>query len=105
MKVLSLDELLDLTSINSVEEFLVKKDLLNKKTFNAHDSYDLIAVFCAQHKDSIAEKLTKDYKIFKLGFYFINRNKMEQQGGRQKYINEAMKKFALYAQNNDFAHP
>ena len=97
MKTLSAEEVLSLTDVSTVEEFLVKKDLLNKKMFNAHDSYEIIAILCAQHKDAVAEKLMKDYKLFKLGLFFLKKNDKEKRGGRQDYINDAMKRFCEYA--------
>ena len=108
MKTLSAEEVLSLTDVSTVEEFLVKKDLLNKKMFNAHDSYEIPphksldeqrppVHHDEQHKDAVAEKLMKDYKLFKLGLFFLKKNDKEKRGGRQDYINDAMKRFCEYA--------
>ena len=45
MKLLSAEETLDSIRSNTIEEFMVKKDLLRRGPFNAHDSYDLISMY------------------------------------------------------------
>lgn len=91
MKLLSAEETLDLIRSNTIEEFMVKKDLLRRGPFNAHDSYDLILIFVAQRKDKLAWQLYHK-KVFTINSWFYRQNKNDR--GRQKYIEDGMKKFA-----------
>ena len=91
MKRLSDEEILDLTSSSSVEEFLVKKNLLKNGPFNGHDSYELIAILVAQRKEELAWKLLEK-KTFTINSYFYWKNANEHS--RQKYIEDGMQRFA-----------
>lgn len=98
MRLLSAENALDLTASSTVEEFMVKKDLLRRGPFNAHDSYDLLSIFVAQRKEDLAWKLFNK-KVFTVNSWFYWKHKNET--GRQRYIVDGMEKFAnmLYAKS------
>lgn len=99
MKLLSPEEVLDLTKSSTIEEFMVKKDLLRRGPFNAHDSYDLISIFVAQRKEELAWQLYHK-KVFTINSWFYWHNKNERS--RQQYIEDGMDKFAsmMYAKDS-----
>lgn len=91
MKKLSAEEVLDLTQSSTVEEFLVKKDLVRTGKFNAHDSYEILCILVAQRKEDLAWKLFEK-KLFTVNSWFYWQHKNERS--RQKYIEDGMEKFA-----------
>ena len=89
---LSYDAFIALVNAETVEQFLVEKDMLGLAgQFNQQDSFELVTVLVVRHCSSLADELCHR-GIFKVGDYFVKMNKCASAGGRQRYINEGMDK-------------
>lgn len=88
---LSYDALVALVDANTVEQFLIKKDMYGLiGQFNQQDSNLLVTVLIVNHKHRLADELCC-HNIFKIGDYFVNTN-ANATSGRQEYINHGMDK-------------
>ena len=89
---LSYDAFIALVNAETVEQFLVEKDMLGLAgQFNQQDSFELVTVLVVRHCSSLADELCCR-GIFKVGDYFVKMNKIASAGGRQHYIDEGMDK-------------
>ena len=89
---LSYDAFIALANVETVEQFLVEKDMLGLVgQFNQQDSFELVIVLVVRHCSRLADELCH-HGIFKVGDYFVKMNKCASAGGRQHYINEGMDK-------------
>ena len=92
---LSYDAFIALVNAETVEQFLVEKDMLGLAgQFNQQDSFELVTVLVVRHYSSLADELCHR-GIFKVGDYFVKMNKCASAGGRQHYINEGIDKIIV----------
>lgn len=88
---LSFDAFSALLNVETVEQFLVEKDMLGLAgQFNQQDSFELVTVLVVRHCSRLADELCHR-GIFKVGDYFVKMNKCAS-ACRQHYINEGMDK-------------